>query len=119
MVIGILSDTHDRVDAARAAIAVLRDQGAQFLIHCGDVGGRGILDLLASMPSALVWGNTDYDRDQMTAYARQRGIAVYGQLASLELAGKKIAVTHGDDHRLMRESNRVRNTTTCCTATPT
>jgi len=35
VLIGILSDTHDRVDAMAAAMKLLRDAGAQFFIHCG------------------------------------------------------------------------------------
>jgi len=100
MIIGILSDTHDRVEAMAAAMAVLREGGAEFYIHCGDVGGRGVLDHLAGVPAAFVWGNNDWDRPDLERYAARLGIACHGSLAELDLGGKSIAVIHGDDLRL-------------------
>jgi hypothetical protein len=102
MILGILSDTHDHPDAMAAAMKLLRDAGAEFFIHCGDVGGERILDLLAGVPALFVWGNTDYDRADLARYAADLGIDCRGTFADLELAGKKIAVTHGDDTRLMQ-----------------
>ncbi|HEY2588492.1 MAG TPA: YfcE family phosphodiesterase [Tepidisphaeraceae bacterium] len=100
MRIGILSDTHDRLPAMRAAIELLRQHGAEFYIHCGDVGSEPIIDQLAGLPAAFVWGNNDYDRMHLQRYAEQLGVACYGNLADLELGGKRIAVLHGDDFRL-------------------
>ena len=100
MRIGILSDTHDRVEAMAAAMEVLRRHGAEFFIHCGDVGSERVLDHLAGVPSAFVFGNTDWDRAPLERYAGQIGVACHGALADLELGGKKIAVTHGDDFKL-------------------
>lgn len=100
MRIGILSDTHDRLPAMRAAIDTLRQHGAEFFIHCGDVGGEPILDQLAGLPCAFVWGNNDYDRMHLQRYAGQLGVVCYGNFADLELGGKRIAVIHGDDFRL-------------------
>lgn len=100
MRIGILSDTHDRLPAMKAAIELLRRHGAEFYIHCGDVGGEGILDQLAGLPAAFVWGNNDYDRMDLQRYAERLEIACYGNFADLELGGKRFAVLHGDDFRL-------------------
>ena len=102
MIVGILSDTHGREDAARAAVGLLRDRGAEFLIHCGDIGSDGVLDQLAGEPPALVvWGNNDNVRE-LVRYAREIGVDVRAGLAEIELAGKSFAVTHGDDPALVR-----------------
>ncbi|HEY1628897.1 MAG TPA: metallophosphoesterase family protein, partial [Tepidisphaeraceae bacterium] len=74
MNIGILSDTHDRLDNMLAAMQLLRDGGAEFFIHCGDVGGERILDQLAGFPAALVWGNNDWDQAELSRYAESRSI---------------------------------------------
>ena len=103
MLLGLLSDTHDRADAMAAAVALLQSRGAEFFIHCGDVGSGRILDFLAGLRSAFVWGNCDYDRPALQHYAQLIGVSCYGALADLELAGKKIAVIHGDDHRLKQQ----------------
>ena len=100
MIIGILSDTHDRANAMAAAIATLQAQRAEFFIHCGDIGGEECIDLLAGLPSAFVFGNTDFDRATLARYAASIDVACYGNFANLELDGKKIAVIHGDDYKL-------------------
>lgn len=102
VIVGILSDTHDRVESARAGIHCLLGRSAEFLIHCGDVGGRRIIDLLADLPAALVWGNTDRNCDELTNYAHTLGVKVLPRLGQIELGGKRIAVTHGDDGMLVR-----------------
>ena len=100
MILGILSDTHDRVDATAAAVALLRDHGAEFFIHCGDVGSERVLDHLAGLASAFVFGNTDWDRAALARYAASIGVACHDAFADLTLGGKRIAVTHGDDFKL-------------------
>jgi putative phosphoesterase len=102
--LGVLSDTHDRCDAAAAAVETLRAAGAQFLIHCGDVGGERILDLLAGFPAVFVWGNCDYDRAGLARYAADIGVDCRGNFAELTLGGVNIAVTHGDDAKLIRRA---------------
>jgi len=99
MMIGILSDTHDRADAMAAAVRTLTANGAEFLIHCGDVGSPSILDYLAGVPSAFVWGNNDFDRRELERHARSLGITCYGNLGDFELEGKRFALLHGDDER--------------------
>lgn len=102
MVIGIISDTHDRADAMRQAVTLLRSRGAEYFIHCGDVGGQGVLDCLAGLPASLVWGNTDHDRVELSQYARSLDLSCHGAMANLEFGWRKIAVLHGDDPRLMQ-----------------
>ena len=100
MLIGILSDTHDRVDAMAAAMELLRARGAEFYVHCGDVGSERVIDHLAGVPAAFVFGNTDWDRTSLSRYAEKLGVACHGAFADLELGGKRVAVIHGDDFRL-------------------
>ena len=102
MILGILSDTHNRIDAMRAGMAALRAAGAEFYIHCGDLGNETILDELAGVPNAAVWGNNDLDRVRLGHYAASIGVNIHDPAAHLELDGKKIVVTHGDDARILR-----------------
>jgi putative phosphoesterase len=102
MRIGILSDSHDRVEAMAAGMKVLRENGAEMYFHCGDVGGQRVLDLMAGVKAVFVWGNTDWDRQALERYAADLGIECRGDLAELQLEGKTIAMTHGHDHQIMR-----------------
>lgn len=100
MIIGILSDTHDRAEWMAAGVRTLQQAGAAFFIHCGDIGGQECVDLLAGLPSAFVFGNTDFDRAGLARYATSIDVSCYGNFADLELDRKKFAVLHGDDARL-------------------
>jgi putative phosphoesterase len=102
VIVGILSDTHDRADAAHAGVDLLRGAGAGYFIHCGDVGSEAVLDVLAGLPSAFVFGNTDWDRRGLERYAKDVGVTCLGASGELELGGKRFAVVHGDDFALRR-----------------
>ncbi|HEV8604704.1 MAG TPA: YfcE family phosphodiesterase [Tepidisphaeraceae bacterium] len=100
MIIGILSDTHDRTDAMAAAVQLLQARGAEYFIHCGDVGSTAVLDSLAGLKGAFVWGNCDWDRTGLQRYAQVIGIDCFGAFGELEVDGRRIAVHHGDDPKL-------------------
>ncbi len=97
MLIGLLSDTHDRSEMMARGVATLQARGAGFFIHCGDVCSPEMLDHLVGLPSAFVFGNCDWDRGGLQRYADSVGVACHGSFADLELGGKAIAVVHGDD----------------------
>jgi len=99
MQIGILSDSHDHADAMKLAVKVLLANGAEYLIHCGDVGAPEMLDHLAGTPSAFVWGNNDFHRAEMARCAERLDITCMGGSGELELDGKLFCVMHGDDER--------------------
>ena len=96
MLLGILSDTHDRYEIMGLAIRTLGERGAEFFIHCGDVCSPRMLDHLAGLKCAFVWGNNDWDRAELQRYAESIHVPCHGLFADLEPGGKKIAVLHGD-----------------------
>lgn len=100
MLIGLLSDSHDRAEAMKAAVQLLQDRGAAYLIHCGDIGSPHMIDYLVGSPSAFVWGNCDWDRMSLARYAHQVGVQCFGGFGELLLDGKRMALLHGDDARL-------------------
>jgi putative phosphoesterase len=61
MKIGILSDTHTKVKKAKAALDMLVKNGAEFIIHAGDIVEKEILDLLENCGRKYiaVYGNND------------------------------------------------------------
>ena len=61
MRLGILSDTHDRLARTRVAVDILRAEGAEVLIHCGDVTWRDVVPICAVLPCYYVFGNNDSD----------------------------------------------------------
>lgn len=108
MKIGILSDTHGRATMAARAVSLLELHAAEFLIHCGDVGDfhdNGI-DVLRKLPrgkTAFVFGNNDLNQSELSEVAQECDLNCLGHFGILELAGRKIAVAHGDDGRILRK----------------
>ncbi len=61
MKIGILSDSHAKVDLANFCINKLKDEGAKYLIHAGDIVKEETLKLLkkSGLPYTAILGNND------------------------------------------------------------
>ena len=61
MKIGLLSDTHKKVEYAQAAVDHLVSEGAEFLIHCGDIVKEEMLQQLKNSGRryVAVYGNND------------------------------------------------------------
>jgi putative phosphoesterase len=96
MLLGILSDTHDQLDRTRAAVRLLRAEGAEALVHCGDISGPEIVAACAELPCYFVFGNHDSDMvpHLQQAIAQAGGVCLdWG--GAVTLAGKLVAVTHG------------------------
>ncbi len=98
MILGILSDSHGRHRRTARAIRLLQDLGAEAFVHCGDLGGKAVLNELTGRRVWFVWGNTDVGTPLLSRYAQQLGLAVpEGIPLCLELAGRSIAVFHGHE----------------------
>jgi putative phosphoesterase len=85
-----------------AGMQALRRAGAEFFIHCGDVGSQQILDHLAGERALFVWGNNDWDRAPLSRYAASLSLAGGQPFESIQLDQKNLGVTHGDDTLLLR-----------------
>ncbi len=61
MKIGLLSDTHSKINKAKKALDFLVENGAEFIIHAGDIVEYEILELLANCTKRYiaVYGNND------------------------------------------------------------
>jgi len=56
----IVSDSHDRADALARAVQAARAEGAEGVVHCGDLIGANTLraTLRLGLPLDLIHGNT-------------------------------------------------------------
>ncbi len=96
MLIGIISDTHDHIENLQRALALLKEKKVGAIIHCGDFCAPFMIDELDSIgiPAYCVFGNID-DKFLTTRKAdASKNVKLYGDIAELELGGKKIAVNH-------------------------
>jgi uncharacterized protein len=104
MIIGILSDSHGRAKATASAVKALLDHGAGMLIHLGDIETEAVIDELVGHNARIVLGNCDWDEENLIRYARHVDVAVDHPMGVIEVAGKRIAFTHGHLPQLMQQA---------------
>lgn len=97
MKIGIISDSHDNIWRLDNAIETLRN--TDVVLHCGDLIAPFIIKRLKAglgdRPVHIVWGNNDGDKRLLTQFAQEAGtIKIHGDIAILELGGKRVVVNH-------------------------
>jgi putative phosphoesterase len=102
MRLGILSDTHDQLARTLRAVATLEAAGAAALVHCGDLTGPDIVHACATLPCYYVRGNNDFDEAGLRAAVAATGGVWLGDGGEITLAGRRIAVTHGDTPSIFR-----------------
>jgi putative phosphoesterase len=100
--LGLVSNSDGRADAVADAVNVFAASGVDAVVHLGDVGGRHVLDALAGLDTSFVWGDRDKDRMVLLRHAHKLGIVCWGLFGELESGGKRIAVLHGDDKRILK-----------------
>lgn len=108
MKIGILSDTHDRLKRTLRAVQLLQNEGAEALIHCGDLTGVEIVQACALLPTYYVFGNNDFELEHLRQAMLQNHAHCLEFGGEVLLAGKRVAVTHGDrlsEVRRLRQSD--------------
>jgi uncharacterized protein len=95
MKIGIISDTHDRIENTNKAISIIQEKGAKVLIHCGDFCAPFMMNELAKFEGDVhcIFGNID-DRFLTPNRARELDINFHGDTLEIEFEGKKIAANH-------------------------
>jgi uncharacterized protein len=96
MTLGILADTHDQVTRTRVAVKLLKDAGAEILIHCGDITIPDVVYQLAPLPSYFVFGNCDFELQELRQAIAAIGGTCLERGGLIELDGSRVAVTHGD-----------------------
>ena len=98
MKICIVSDSHDRADALAQAVHEAKTQGAEAVIHCGDlIGAQTVKPALEhGLPLHLIHGNNIGDPQALHFQMQKSGgrLRYHGPDARLELGGRRIFVVH-------------------------
>jgi putative phosphoesterase len=97
MIIGAMSDSHDRLDAVDKAISFFNSQEVTDVLHAGDLVSPFVARLFSKLKAKLhfVWGNNEGDHDFIKVRFADIGVTPLGDFAALQLGGKKIALLHG------------------------
>jgi len=92
MLIGVISDSHDRLPMIDRAVELFRGRGAQALIHPGDVVAPFAAQRLLrySGPVYVTYGNNDGERVGLKKVLPQ----IKDGPLKIEMAGRRILVHH-------------------------
>lgn len=92
MLVGVLSDSHDNLPKLREAVALLRDRGAEHLIHAGDFVAPFAVNILVEcgVPFTGVFGNNDGEKAGIGTLTPD----VHEPPHAFELGGRRIVVVH-------------------------
>ncbi len=101
MLLGVISDTHGQLDMTERAIETMKERGVEQVIHCGDVGGGGVVQLFHPFTVHFVAGNCDSAMTLQMA-VEGAGHRFHGHVGEIELEGRRIAFLHGDSHLAMQ-----------------
>lgn len=98
MKICIVSDSHDRGHLLASAISAAIDEGAEAVIHCGDIIGGNTLraSLKLGVPIHAVHGNNLGDPVAIARIAHKSDdqLHYHGQDAAITLGNRRIFITH-------------------------
>jgi len=103
MRLGVVSDSHNHTMNTLAAVEMLSSLEVDRVLHCGDIGSGTIVKLFSDWPTDFVFGNCDYERDQLAADIAAAKQTCHGKFGDLEIAGKRVALLHSDDRRKFRD----------------
>lgn len=103
MKVGLMADTHDRIDAVERAIDFFNRAGVEHVLHAGDLVSPFVAPKFAKLKAKLhfVWGNNGGDREHVRVKFGEMDVKPLGNFAALELGGRKIALLHGTHEEIV------------------
>ena len=104
MLVGIMSDTHDRLPRIDEAVKRKNDEGVDLVIHSGDYISPFVVSHFKPLKAKLVgvFGNNDAELDRLRSLFAEIGARVRGRFAEVKAGDVKIAVLHGEEEELLK-----------------
>ncbi len=95
--IGIISDTHDNLEATELAFRLLDREGAKAVLHLGDIISPFVVDIMRRTYQGeiiAVFGNNDGDRLLLQERFLAIGARIFRSPKEFELEGRRIVMMH-------------------------
>jgi putative phosphoesterase len=103
MIIGIISDTHDKLDIIDAAFEFFKSKNVSLVLHCGDWKSLETIQYFAGLAAKNnmtvkgVLGNNDTEVSEILQYSNSApgNFDLKEGVLGLEIGVKKLAIYHG------------------------
>lgn len=102
--IGLIADTHDRLQAIDMAVERLNNEDVDLVLHAGDyIAPFSVLRFKPLRAKLIgVFGNNDGDHDLLRRRFDEINAQMLGKFADLNIGGLRVALLHGEDEALLR-----------------
>ena len=102
--IGIISDSHDNMNAIRKAVEFFNEKKVIAVLHAGDIISPFTVRAFKELEPKLyfVFGNNDGDKVTLTKWFEEIGAISCGNFGDLTIDGLHIALLHGTDEVLVK-----------------
>ncbi len=95
MLIGIISDTHDRLNTVKSACSVFKERDITTLLHAGDFIAPFVVPLFKDFKMYGTFGNNDGEKKGLLTKFSDIKATVTEYFCEVYLDSLTIAVTHG------------------------
>lgn len=102
--IGIISDSHDNINAIRKAVELFNEKKVKAVLHAGDLVSPFTARAFKELESKLyfVFGNNDGDKVTLTKRFEEIGATSCGDFGDLTIDGLHVALLHGTNETLVK-----------------
>lgn len=102
--IGILSDSHDNLNALQKAVEFFNEKEVKAVLHAGDIISPFTVRALKELKPRLyfVFGNNDGDKLTLTKKFEEIGAVACGEFGDLTIDGLHIALLHGTNETVVK-----------------
>ncbi len=95
MLVGIISDTHDNLDAAKKAVKIFKERNIKTIFHLGDFIAPFTLKAFKDFELYGVFGNNDGEKFLIKKIAEELNFKIDFAPLDVELAGRSFLLLHG------------------------
>ncbi|MDD3263872.1 MAG: YfcE family phosphodiesterase [Candidatus Nanoarchaeia archaeon] len=103
MKIGLISDTHNNMDAVKRSYDIFEENKVDCVIHCGDLVDFDILKDI-KIKTYFVYGNLDKPIKLSDDIFMNKNIDILGYVGILNLDGKNIFICHGNNEEILNNA---------------
>jgi len=99
LLVGIMSDTHDRLPMVDKAVKKLVEEKVELVLHAGDYVSPFVIPHFKPLKSKFigVFGNNDGDHEFLKRRFAEFGLEIRGVFAEVKVDSLRIALLHGGE----------------------
>ncbi len=104
MIVGLISDTHDRLPMLKKAVKRLNQEAVELVLHAGDYIAPFVVSHFKPLKADLlgVFGNNDGDKELLKSKFADIGAEIQGNFEEVVIDGVKTVILHGHEENLLQ-----------------